>query len=91
MSTTTAQRHDLWTLTILSLLMAFASISTDIYLPAMPIMGAALHTATCGVELTISGYLVGMLSNGTPWPLGASMAFFGLGCTLCAVLLTPSH
>ena len=31
-----AETHDLQTLVILSLLMAFSSISTDIYLPALP-------------------------------------------------------
>jgi DHA1 family bicyclomycin/chloramphenicol resistance-like MFS transporter len=37
--------------------------------------------------------LVGLFANGTLWPLGGSMAFFGIGCTLCAVLLvrTPLH
>lgn len=39
------QRHGLWTLAILSTLMAFASISTDIYLPAMPAMGMLLFIA----------------------------------------------
>ncbi|MYN26051.1 multidrug effflux MFS transporter [Duganella levis] len=96
MSTTTAQRHDLWTLTILSLLMAFASISTDIYLPAMPIMGAALHTATGGVELTISGYLVGFCLGQLFWgplsdrlgrrlPIAIGMVLFIAGSAGCAL------
>lgn len=41
---------------ILSALMAFTSLSTDIYLPAMPAMAKALHG---NVELTITGFLVG--------------------------------
>lgn len=96
MSTTTAQHHDLWTLTILSLLMAFASISTDIYLPAMPIMGAALHTASGGVELTISGYLVGFCLGQLFWgplsdrlgrrlPIAIGMILFIAGSAGCAL------
>jgi DHA1 family bicyclomycin/chloramphenicol resistance-like MFS transporter len=33
--------------------------------------------------------LVGVFADGTPWPLGALMAFFGVGCMLCAMLLVP--
>jgi DHA1 family bicyclomycin/chloramphenicol resistance-like MFS transporter len=39
--------------------MAFASISTDLYLPAMPGMGRALGADAGTVELTVPGYLVG--------------------------------
>ncbi len=39
--------------------MGFASISTDLYLPAMPIMARALGAADGMIELSISGYLVG--------------------------------
>ena len=46
-------------LAVLSLLMGFASISTDLYLPAMPEMSRSLHANEGLVELTISGYLVG--------------------------------
>jgi DHA1 family bicyclomycin/chloramphenicol resistance-like MFS transporter len=41
---------------ILSGLMAFASLSTDIYLPAMPVMAAELQG---DAELTITGFLIG--------------------------------
>jgi DHA1 family bicyclomycin/chloramphenicol resistance-like MFS transporter len=37
----------------------FASISTDLYLPALTTMAAALHADAGTVELTIAGYLVG--------------------------------
>lgn len=90
------QRHDLWTLTILSILMAFASISTDIYLPAMPAMGAALHTAAGGVELTVSGYLVGFCLGQLVWgplsdrlgrrlPIAIGMVLFIIGSAGCAM------
>ena len=45
-------------LAVLSLLMGFASISTDLYLPAMPEMSRSLHANEGLVELTISGYLL---------------------------------
>ena len=54
-----AESHDLQTLLILSLLMAFSSMSTDIYLPALPAMADALHAGTGAMEFTISGYLIG--------------------------------
>ncbi|CNI21748.1 hypothetical protein CBW53_04930 [Yersinia frederiksenii] len=56
---------------ILSALMAFTSLSTDIYLPAMPTMAEDLQG---NVELTITGFLIsfciakliwGPLSDGT--------------------------
>jgi DHA1 family bicyclomycin/chloramphenicol resistance-like MFS transporter len=33
--------------------------------------------------------LVGVLADGTPWPLGALMGCFGAGAMLCAVFLVP--
>jgi len=91
-----AERHDLWTLTILSLLMAFASISTDIYLPAMPTMAAALHAAPGTAELTISGYLVGFCLGQLFWgplsdrfgrrlPIAMGLVLFVAGSAGCAV------
>ncbi len=44
------------TLFILSILMAFTSLSVDIYLPQMPQMEIELHG---NVELTITGFLIG--------------------------------
>jgi DHA1 family bicyclomycin/chloramphenicol resistance-like MFS transporter len=36
--------------------------------------------------------LVGVMADGTPRPLGMSMAFFGAGCALCALLVrSPEH
>ena len=46
-------------LAILSALMGFASISTDLDLPAMPAIGRALRADAGMVEWTISGYLIG--------------------------------
>lgn len=46
-------------LAVLSVLMGFASISTDLYLPAMPAMEKSLNAGSGMMELTVSGYLVG--------------------------------
>jgi len=54
-------------LAVLSLLMGFASISTDLYLPAMPAMSRSLHASEGLVELTISGYLVGFSFGQLLW------------------------
>lgn len=46
-------------LAVLSVLMGFASISTDFYLPAMPAMAAALHAGHGMLEFSITGHLIG--------------------------------
>ncbi len=46
-------------LVILSRLMGFVSISTDLYLPAMPAIGRSLHAPPGRIALTLSGYLIG--------------------------------
>ncbi|MFM0139362.1 multidrug effflux MFS transporter [Caballeronia grimmiae] len=81
---------------ILSTLMAFASISTDVYLPALPAMGAALHASDGAVELTISGYLVGFSLGQLLWgpigdrygrrlPIAVGLALFAIGAAGCAL------
>jgi MFS transporter, DHA1 family, multidrug resistance protein len=54
-------------LLILSALMAFASISTDLYLPAMPEMARSLRASDGAVELTVSGFLVGFSLGQLAW------------------------
>lgn len=56
-------------LMVLSLLMGFASISTDLYLPAMPEMSRSLHASAGAIEWTISGYLVGFSLGQLLWGL----------------------
>ena len=51
--------HGWRVLGILSALMGFASISTDLYLPAMPAMDRSLGANTGIMEWTVSGYLIG--------------------------------
>jgi len=51
--------------------MGFASISTDLYLPAMPTMAADLGADAGSMELTVSGFLIGFSLGQLLWgPLG---------------------
>jgi MFS transporter, DHA1 family, multidrug resistance protein len=66
-----AVRHGWRVLGILSALMGFASISTDLYLPAMPAMGRSLGANTGIMEWTVSGYLIGFSLGQLLWgPIG---------------------
>ncbi|EMM7192424.1 multidrug effflux MFS transporter [Raoultella planticola] len=78
---------------ILSGLMAFASLSTDIYLPAMPVMAAELQG---DAELTITGFLIGFAVAQLIWgpigdrlgrrtPLFIGMGLFIIGSVGCAL------
>ncbi|GAA4480641.1 multidrug effflux MFS transporter [Gluconacetobacter asukensis] len=88
--------HRWWVLGILSLLMGFASISTDLYLPAMPAMGQALGASPGLVEWTVSGYLIGFSFGQLFWgpvsdrhgrrlPVALGLVLFILGSAGCAV------
>jgi hypothetical protein len=59
-------------LVILSALMAFASISTDIYLPALPALSIALHTDPGSIQMTLSGFLVGFSLGQLLWCCSSS-------------------
>ncbi|MFL9949026.1 multidrug effflux MFS transporter [Paraburkholderia agricolaris] len=83
-------------LAILGLLMAFASISTDLYLPALPAMAATLHASAGMMELTISGYLVGFSPGQLLWgpvsdrrgrrqPIAIGLVMFIAGSAGCAL------
>lgn len=87
---------DLWILVVLSLLMSFSSVSTDLYLPAMPVISQDLQAFSGGVELTISAFLIGFSSGQLLWgPLGdrygrkmpifAGLVLFVLGASGCAM------
>ncbi|MBS1097820.1 multidrug effflux MFS transporter [Gluconobacter sphaericus] len=83
-------------LAILGLLMGFASISTDLYLPAMPDIRTSLGTTSGMVELTVSGYLVGFSLGQLAWgpisdrlgrrlPISVGLTLFILGSAGCAL------
>ncbi|MCU5774836.1 multidrug effflux MFS transporter [Erwiniaceae bacterium BAC15a-03b] len=78
---------------ILSALMAFTSLSTDIYLPAMPVMAKDLHG---DAGLTITGFLIGFCLAQLIWgpisdhfgrkaPLFIGLILFIIGSAGCAL------
>lgn len=78
---------------ILSALMAFTSLSTDIYLPAMPEMSRSLHGEAA---LTVTGFLIGFAIAQLIWgpisdrfgrkrPLYIGMILFAIGSAGCAL------
>lgn len=84
---------------ILSALMAFTSLSTDIYLPAMPIMAEELQG---DAELTITGFLIGFCLAQLIWgpisdrvgrrpPLIIGMVLFIIGSAGCALSTDITH
>jgi MFS transporter, DHA1 family, multidrug resistance protein len=91
-----SETHDLQTLLILSVLMAFSSLSTDIYLPALPAMAGALHAGYGAMEFTLSGYLIGFSLGQFFWgplsdrigrrgPIAIGMVLYIVGSIGCAV------
>lgn len=83
-------------LLILSALMAFASISTDMYLPALPALGMALHTSPGRVQMTLSAFLVGFSLGQLLWgplsdrygrrgPIAVGVVLFIVGSAGCAL------
>lgn len=94
--TTPSDHRTFRTLAILSVLMAFGPISTDLYLPALPTMAGALKSDPGTMEWTISGYLIGFSLGqliwgpigdryGRRWPVAAGIALFAIGSAGCAL------
>ncbi|MCO7264022.1 multidrug effflux MFS transporter [Dickeya zeae] len=92
-------RRDIRILIILSTLMSFASIATDLYLPAMPTISQQLRMPHGGIELTLSGFLVGFSVGQLFWgpigdrfgrrlPIFVGLAIFALGSVGCALSTT---
>lgn len=90
-NTANKQKLSIFTLFLLSVLMAFTSLSVDIYLPQMPRMESDLHG---NVELTITGFLIGFsiaqlligpISDryGRRKPLVAGLILFVIGSVGC--------
>lgn len=86
-------------LMILSILMGFASISTDFYLPAMPEMARSLSASAGQVALTVSGYLAGFSLGQLVWgpvgdrygrrlPIAIGLVMFTCGSAGCAMSAT---
>ncbi|BCQ40499.1 hypothetical protein ERHA54_31020 [Erwinia rhapontici] len=84
---------------ILSALMAITSLSTDIYLPAMPVMAKDLQG---DAELTITGFLIGFCIAQLVWgpisdhfgrrlPMCIGMVLFVMGSVGCALSTDIVH
>lgn len=94
--------HDLRILIILSALMSFASISVDMYLPALPTLVVDLHAEMARIELTISTFLIGFSLGQLFWgpisdtygrrvPIGVGLLIFILGSVGCAMSRTSEQ
>jgi MFS transporter, DHA1 family, multidrug resistance protein len=81
---------------LLSLLISFASISTNLYLPAMPLMAVTLGVDDSSLALTISGFLIGFSLGQLVWgpfsdrygrkrPIAVGLLLFIVGATGCAL------
>jgi MFS transporter, DHA1 family, multidrug resistance protein len=89
-------RHSLRIMAVLATLMAFGSISTDLYLPAMPAMARELGAGHGDLEFTISGYLIGFSLGQLLWgavsdrvgrrlPVALGIILFIIGSAGCAL------
>jgi DHA1 family bicyclomycin/chloramphenicol resistance-like MFS transporter len=92
----------LWLRVVQGTLLGFASISTDLYLPALPQMAKALGAEQSALELTVSGYLVGFSAGQLLWgpisdrygrrgPVAVGLVIFVLGATGCALSTTAGQ
>lgn len=90
-----AAQHGWRILSILCALMAFAAISTDLYLPAMPAMSQSLGARHGMAEWTISGFLIGFSLGQLFWgpisdrvgrrlPIAFGLVLFAIGSAGCA-------
>ncbi|MTD52784.1 multidrug effflux MFS transporter [Amycolatopsis pithecellobii] len=81
---------------ILGGLTAFAPLSIDMYLPALPAMTGELHAAEATLQLTLTGFIIGLAlgqlvlgpisdSAGRRKPLLAGLALYAVTSLLCAV------
>ncbi len=96
MSQQSQSKVSLGILASLCMLMSFASISTDLYLPAMPIIGQDLVASAGMLEWTVTGYLIGFSLGqflwgpigdryGRRWPVIFGIIFFIIGSAGCAL------
>ncbi len=91
-----ADDHGWRVLAVLGVLMGFASISTDFYLPALPEMTSALRSDPGTMDFTISGYLIGFSLGQLLWgpigdrygrriPVAAGLVLFIIGSAGCGL------
>jgi len=84
------------TIATLGTLLALASISTDLYLPAMPGLATSFHVSSSRIQLTLSTFLIGFSLGQLLWgpisdrlgrrvPMLCGLALFIAGCAGCAL------
>lgn len=89
-------------LATLAVLLGFASISTDLFLPALPTMAGDLHAQQGQLELVVSTYLFGFGLGQLLWgpvsdrlgrrgPIMLGMLVFALGSAGCALATEAWH
>jgi DHA1 family bicyclomycin/chloramphenicol resistance-like MFS transporter len=92
----TARRPPLHLLLVLSGLMALGSLSTDMYLPALPAIAETYGVTMSGVQLTLTTFLVGFCGGQLIWgpigdrygrrfPAGLGLFIFAAGSIGCAL------
>ena len=85
-----------WFLAVLGVLLGFASISTDLYLPALPTMALALGAGEGVLQWTVSVYLIGFAAGQLFWgplsdyygrrvPVAFGVIVFAIGSAGCAL------
>ncbi len=85
-----------WMVLVLGTLSAFAPLSLDMYLPALPTLATDLHTSTsmaqlsltfCLLGLAVGQLFVGPMSDmlGRRWPLLIGLAVYTIVSFLCAI------
>lgn len=89
-------QHGARVLITLAVLLGFASISTDLFLPALPTMSRALRASEGSLQFAISGYLLGFGFGQLFWgpvsdrfgrrlPVAIGVAVFVIGSAGCAL------
>jgi DHA1 family bicyclomycin/chloramphenicol resistance-like MFS transporter len=95
-SLSTSPRPPLHLLVVLSGLMSLGSLSTDMYLPALPAIGQAYEVSMSGVQLTLTTFLVGFCGGQLIWgpigdrygrrfPAALGLLIFAVGSVGCAL------
>jgi len=95
-STPHIETRNIQLLATLCVLLAFASISTDLFLPALPTMQVALQSSEGTLQFAISGYLLGFGFGQLIWgpisdrfgrkgPVMLGIAIFVIGSAGCAL------
>jgi DHA1 family bicyclomycin/chloramphenicol resistance-like MFS transporter len=90
------RRPPLHLLLVLSGLMSLGSLSTDMYLPALPAIGEAYDVSMSGVQLTLTTFLVGFCGGQLIWgpisdrygrrfPAALGLFLFAAGSIGCAL------